>query len=151
MDRLASYKLDKAFTEGVIIRPDRAPDVECLVKLPSPYNRGYCQALYGAMHWEADERGQFKTGGALMATSWAQEDAFIEHCLVSVDGEAVGPAFRDEYPELVTELMAKANDLVKEISDRVEEAVKKSSASSSGSKSGQEGRSITPVMNEKAG
>lgn len=125
MDKLAHYKLDKAFTRGVVIRLDHAPDVEFLVKLPSQYNREYCQALYGAMQWESGADGEVKTGGALMATRYAQEDAFIAHCLLSQDGEPIPESFAEEYPEAVAELMTKANDLSAEIGKRVEDAAKK--------------------------
>lgn len=125
MDKLAHYKLDKAFTSGVVINLDHAPEVDFLVKLPSQYNREYCQALYGAMQWEAGADGEVKTGGALMATRYAQEDAFVAHCLLSKDGEPIPESFSEEYPEAVAELMTKADKKAVEIAKQVEDAAKK--------------------------
>lgn len=138
MDKLANYKLDGAFSEGVSIYLDDAPDVEFKVRLPSPYNRGYTQALYGAMEWKVEEDGTVNTGGNLMSTRYAQEDAFLAHCLLSIDGEPVPSDFADTYPEAITELLGKATELANEINEKVDKTAKKSSASSSGSDSGVE-------------
>ena len=138
MDKLAKYKLDKAFTSGVEIRLDGAPDVAFLVRLPSQYNRAYSQALYGAMNLTIGDDGKVKADGNLMNTRYVQVDAFIDACLVSIDGEPVPAGFATDYPEAIEELMTKANELANSITERVDESVKKLSASASGSGSGQE-------------
>ena len=133
---LKAYKLDKAFTEGVDIRLDEAPEVVFKVRLPSQYNRGYTQALYGSLEWSTDSTGNFKTGGDLMKTRWAQEDAFMSNCLLSMDGEPIPDNFADEYPAAVQELMEKATDLVSDIEERVSSSAKKSSTTSTGKDAG---------------
>lgn len=138
MKGLDRYKLDKAFTQGVEIRLDGAPDVVFLVRLPSQYNRAYSQALYGSMSLSIGEDGKVKADGDLMNTRYSQVDAFLSACLVSIDGEPAPDDFATEYPEAVDELLAKANDLANSISERVNDSVAKSSASVSGSGSGQE-------------
>lgn len=135
---LDKYKLDKAFTEGVDIRLDDSPEDVFRVKLPSQYNRGYTQAMYSAMDWSYDDDGKVRTGGNLMGTRFAQEDAFIKFCLVSLNGEPLPDGFADEFPRAVTELISKAQDLANEIEERVSDSTKKSSASSAGKESGLE-------------
>lgn len=150
MKGLDSYKLDKAFTEGVEIRLDNAPDTVFLVKLPSQYNRGYTQALYSGLDWDIQD-GEVKTGGSLIATRYMQEDAFMEYCLMSIDGEPVPEGFLQEYPAAVAELMSKTNDLVQDIEAKVTTTVKKSQASSSGKNAGQEKSSSTESLNSAVG
>jgi hypothetical protein len=142
MKGLDSYKLDKAFTDGVVIFLDDAPEVAFKVKLPSPYNRGYSQALYGAMDFKIDEEGKAQAAGNMMEARYAQEDAFIEFCIISVemvdDGESLDKQeFASGYPEGLAELMNKATELADSITEKVTTSVKKSSASSSGSETGQ--------------
>lgn len=149
MKGLEKYKLDKAFTKGTIIYLDSAPHVEFLVKLPSPYNRGYTQGLYGAMDFSIDGEGEVKAGGGLISAKYAQEDAFLDHCLVSIDGEPVPKEFSVEYPEALQELMSKATELANAITERVDDSVKKSSASSDGSETGEAKKSSMPTL--KAG
>lgn len=139
---LSAYKLDKAFTEGVDIRLDKAPDDVFKVKLPSQYNRGYTSAVYGTMTVDIQD-GEVKAGGNMIATRHKQEDAFIEHCVVSLNGEPLPEDFAVEYPEAVLELMEKAGDLARDIDAKVETTVKKSSASSTGKRSGQVEKSST--------
>ena len=55
MNKLASYKLDKAFTDGVDIYLDAAPDCAFRVRLPSQYNRVYTQAPVSYTHLRAHE------------------------------------------------------------------------------------------------
>jgi len=148
---LEKYKLDKAFTDGVDIYLDAAPDVVFRVRLPSQYNRAYSQALYGAMDWSVGDDGQVKPGGSLLTTRYAQEDAFIEHCLLSQDGEPVPESFRTDYPLALAELMEKAAELANDIQERVADTVKKSSASSTGSADGLDARSFMPSLNDAAG
>ena len=74
MKGLDSYKLDKAFTDGVEIRLDDAPDIVFLVKLPSQYNRGYTQALYSGLEWDISEDGEVKTGGSLESSHFDWRD-----------------------------------------------------------------------------
>jgi hypothetical protein len=150
MKGLENYKLDKAFTEGVEIRLDDAPDTVFLVKLPSQYNRGYTQALYSGLEWDIGEDGEVKTGGSLIATRYAQEDAFMQFCLETIDGEPVPDNFLADYPAAVAELMAKTNDLVQAIEEKVSKSVGKSSASSSGKKGGQEKSSSTSSLSREA-
>lgn len=151
MNKLGKYKLDKAFTKGVELRLDDAPDVVFMVRLPSQYNRSYTQALYGAMEWNVGEDGNIKTGGSLMQTRYAQEDAFIEHCLLSMDGEPIEDDFASEYPEAVQELMSKATELANDMQERVESSVKKSQTSSGGSESGQAESGSTTTLKAAEG
>lgn len=150
MKGLDSYKLDKAFTDGVEIRLDDAPDVVFLVKLPSQYNRGYTQALYSGLEWDISEDGEVKTGGSLVATRYVQEDAFLEYCLQSVDGEPIPENFHHDYPAAVSELMSKTNDLVQSLEAKVSKSVGKSSTSLSGSGDGQEKNSSMKALSREA-
>jgi hypothetical protein len=151
MNKLKAYKLDKSFTDGVEIRLDNAPDVVFLVRLPSMYNRGYSQALYGGMGMTLDNAGEVKAGASLMVARYAQEDAFIEHCLISQDGEPIDDDFQIEYPEAVAELISKSNDLVVAVESKVTDAVGKSPASSSGKADGQGKKSSTLSLSSAAG
>jgi hypothetical protein len=151
MNKLKAYKLDKSFTEGVEIRLDDAPDVVFLVRLPSMYNRGYSQALYGGMSMSLDEKGEVKTGASMMVARYVQEDAFVEHCLVSMDGESIDSDFQAEYPEAIAELITKSGELVAAIEDKVSDAVGKSPASSSGKVDGQAKKSSTLSLSTAAG
>jgi len=151
MNKLKAYKLNKAFTDGVEIRLDDAPDVVFLVRLPSTYNRGYSEALYSGMSMSLDEDGQVKTGSSLMVARYVQEDAFVEHCMVSMDGDPIDDDFQAEYPEAVAELISKAGDLVEAIESKVTDAVGKSQASLSGKDDGLEKKSSTPKLSSAAG
>jgi len=151
MNKLKAYKLNKAFTDGVEIRLDDAPDVVFLVRLPSTYNRGYSEALYSGMSMSLDDDGQVKTGSSLMVARYVQEDAFVEFCLVSMDGDTIDADFQADYPDAVAELMRKAGDLVEALESKVTEAVGKSQASLTGKADGQEKRSSTPSLSSAAG
>jgi hypothetical protein len=150
MNKLKAYKLDNAFTDGVDIRLDLNPDVVFLVKLPSTYNRGYSEALYSGMSMSLDDNGEVKSGTSLVAARYVQADAFVEHCLVSIDGEPVPDDFGEVYPDAVTELISKASDLVEAIESKVADAVGKSQASSNGKPDGQEKKSSTPELSKVA-
>jgi hypothetical protein len=147
---LESYKLDKSFSEGVDIRLDNAPDDVFRVKLPSQYNRGYTAALYGAMTISLED-GDVKAGGNLVATRHAQEDAFVEYCLESLNGEPLPDGFVSDYPSAIQELITKSSELAAAIEERVGDTVKKLSASSPGSESGQVEKSSTLGLKSKTG
>ena len=149
MDKLASYKLDRAFTEGVDITLGAAPDAVFRVRLPSQYNRGYTQMLYGAMQFDISADGSVKPQGGLMQARYAQEDAFIQHCLLSLDGEPIPDTFRTDYPAALAELMEKATALASAIEERVSDTVKKLPGTSDGSESGPGKKSSTVSL--KAG
>jgi hypothetical protein len=146
---LEAYKLDKAFTEGVDIRLDGAPDVVFKVKLPSQYNRGYTQAMYASIDWSMGSDG-IKTGGSLMSTKFAQEDAFVSNCIISMDGEKLPANFQAEYPAALDELMTKANDLARAIDEKVEDSVKKSQGLSGGKANGQAAKTSTTALSAAA-
>ena len=148
MDKLASYKLDKAFTEGVDLTLDAAPDVVFRVRLPSQYNRAYTQALYAGMDFDMTD-GEVKPKGGVMAAKYAQDDAFIAHCLLSMDGEAIPDSFASEYPIAVAELIEKATELASKIEAKVSDTVEKSQPTSLGSGSGQGKKNSTVSL--KAG
>lgn len=143
MDKLNKYKLDKAFTDGVDIYLDDAPDVAFRVRLPSQYNRGYTNALYGGMGFKIGVDGAVNTEANVMDAKFAQEDAFMSCCLLEIDGEAVPEGFKTDYPAALTELMEKATELANEIEDGVSNTVKKSPALSTGSASGQVSKGST--------
>ena len=151
MDKLGSYKLDKAFTKGVDIRLDGAPDVVFRVKLPSQYNRGYTQAMYGSIDWGVGEDGSIAPKGNIMETRYNQQTSFVDHCLVSIDGEAIPDNFMTDYPSAVDELMEKATELANAIEEKVATSVKKSQTSSDGKKSGQGSQSSTSASLKQAG
>lgn len=148
MDKLARYKLDKAFTDGVEVRLDDAPDVAFLIRLPSQYNRAYTQALYGSVEIDFNDGG--KVSGGLLKTRFAQEDAFLDHCLLAMDGDKVPVDFAQQYPKALQELMEKAAELAGAIDDKVATSVKKSPASLTGKGDGQAGKSSTPALSAKA-
>lgn len=145
MNKLKAYKLNKAFTDGVDIPLDGA-DVVCKVRLPSQYNRGYTEALYSGIGFEFSEGG-VKPSGSLMATRYAQEDAFVEHCLLSIDGEPVPADFATEYPTALVEIMEKATELANAIEEKVSTTVKKLQPSSTGKETGQEKSDSMPSLN----
>ena len=149
MDKLSNYRIDKAFTEGVDIYLDAAPDVAFRVKLPSQYNRGYTNSLYGGMGFKIGESGQVETDTSIMKAKFAQEDAFIEHCMVSMDGDPIPDDFATQYPTALEELMKKSNELASDIEAGVSDAVKKSPTSLTGSESGQANKGSMPSL--KAG
>ena len=139
-DKLSSYKLNSAYTEGVDFTLDEAPDVIFRVILPGQYNRAYMADLYNSMDIDVTEDGTVSRGESnLVETSKAQEIAFIDHCLVSIDGEPVPKDFLSEYPKAVRELVEKANEATLQLEGDVENAVKKSALSSVGSSSGAAG------------
>lgn len=150
---LDSYKLHKAFTEGVVIRLDKAPDDEFRVKLPSQYNREYTRAQYEGVDLDISPDGTVNAanGGAVMllVAKKAQEDAFCNHCIKSWNGGPLPENFAEEYPEALYELMEKATEMAEEINSRVDTAVKKSPASSPSSKSGQERKSSTSSLSKR--
>jgi hypothetical protein len=150
MDKLGKYRLDRAFTEGVEISLDDAPEVVFLVKLPSQYNRKYTQALYGAMDITVKDDGTVDTKN-LMVTKYAQEDAFVNHCIVSMDGDPLPDSFQEDYPAAVAELVEKANELVSNIEEKVETSVKKSQPTSTGSGDGQEKKASTRNLSSAVG
>ena len=148
MDKLSSYKLDKAFTDGVDIYLDAAPDCAFRVRLPSQYNRVYTQALYAGMEFDLSS-GEAKPKGGVMAAKYAQEDAFVAHCLLSIDGDPVPDNFATEYPMALSELMDKASELAESIEKKVADSVEKSQPTSVGSGSGQGKKGFTKSL--KAG
>ena len=150
MKALKKYKLDKAFTDGVDIYLDDAPDVAFKVRLPSNYNRAYSQALYGAMGFDIDDDGKVKPQGSLIDTKYAQEDAFLNHCLLSIDGDPVPADFATEYPRALQELTSKANELAAALDEQVQDSVKKSQASSTGSSDGGASLSSTVPLSSAA-
>lgn len=151
MDKLGSYKLDKAYSKGVEIRLDNAPDVVFLVRLPSMYNRSYTQALYAGMDMSVGEDGIVSTGGNLVVAKYAQEDAFCEHCLISIDGDPVPPSFKDDYPSALAELIEKATDIASHIEEGVAESVKKSPPTSTGKVGGAGRKSSTEQLSSAVG
>lgn len=151
MRGLEAYKLDKAYSEGVDIILDDAPGVVFRVILPGQYNRRYSTALYSMMDWETTESGDIRQKGDLMTARNASEACFVEHCLVSIDGDPVPVDFADQYPAALAELMGKANDLVQDLEARVSDTVKKLPTSSHGRKNGQGGKSSTENYAPAAG
>lgn len=151
MDKLAAYKLDKAFTDGVDIYLDDAPAVAFRVRLPSQYNRAYSHALYGGMDFAVDDAGNVRHQSSLLDTRYAQEDAFMAHCLVSMDGEPIPPKFTTHYPQALAELLNKATELANDIEARVASSVKKSAPTSTGKADGPGGKSSTGTLKEAAG
>ena len=149
MNKLKAYKLDKAFTDGVDIRLDNA-DVVCRVCLPSQYNRGYTQALYSGIGFEFNDDGLVKPSGSLMDTRYAQEDAFVQHCLMLIDGDPVPAGFAAEYPSLLVELMEKSTELANAIEEKVNSTVKKSQPISTGNETGQAKSDSMPSLNNGA-
>ena len=151
MDKLGSYKLNKAFTKGVDIRLDGAPDVVFKVKLPSQYNRGYTQAMYGSIDWDVGDDGNISPKGNIMETRYNQQTSFVAHCLVSMDGEDIPEGFIDEYPSAVDELMEKATELANAIEEKVANSVGKSQTSSTGKRSGEVNQTSTSASLKEAG
>jgi len=150
MNKLARYKLDKAFTHGVDIYLDAAPDCAFRVRLPSQYNRVYTQALYAGIDFDLSS-GEAKPKGGVMAAKYAQEDAFVAHCMVSIDDEDVPDNFATEYPMALSELMDKANELAESIEHKVTDSVEKSRPTSVGSGSGQGKKGFTKSLKAEAG
>ena len=132
LDKLNKYKINKAFTEGVDIVLDDAPDVVFKVKLPGQYNRAYIADIYQSVDIDYSNDGAVTPKGNVMDARQVQIDAFVEHCLVSIDGEPVPQNFAEEYLPAIEDLMVKASELVESIQTLEDEAVKKSQLSSAG-------------------
>ena len=128
LEKLSKYKVNKAFTEGVDIYLDDAPDVCFKVRLPGQYNRQYMAEMYGAIEVSFDD-GEATTKTNVLQARDVQEKAFINHCLLSIDGEPIPDGFADEYPSALEELIIKANDLSEALTSRVDDAAKKSAPS----------------------
>ncbi len=134
--KLAKYQVDKAFTEGVELFLDDALDCPFLVKLPGEYNRPYIVELYGAIEVDFDADGETRAKTNVMAAREGQINAFVKHCIVSVDGEPTPDGFATEYPKAVSELMTKANSALEALQEDVEEAAKKSQPTLVGNQAG---------------
>lgn len=139
LDKLKAYEVNKAFTEGVNIFLDDAPEVEFLVKLPGQYNRAYIAALYGGIQIDITDTEASEVKTNVLEARESQVSAFVEHCIVSIDGEDVPKDIYSTHPAAVNELIAKAQDLVEAIDKEVELASKKSSPTSLGSVGGATG------------
>lgn len=150
MDKLVKYKIDKAFTEGVDIRLDDAPEVCFRVRLPSQYNRGYTNKLYSGMNLKISEDGKVNSDANVMDAKYASEDAFVDHCLVSMDGDPIPDSFAADYPTALSELIGKATELAAEIEARVSDTAKKSPSLSDGKESGQANKRSTVSLKSGA-
>lgn len=139
LDKLKSYRVNKAFTEGVTIHLDDAPDVDFTVVLPGPYNRPYMAAMYGGIEVDFSDDGASRAKTNVLQARETQIVAFLEHCLRWIDGEPVPEDFRDEYPAAVDELMAKATELANRLDEEVDDAAGKLSPTSIGSVGGATG------------
>ena len=87
----------------------------------------------------------------MIATRFAQEDAFVQHCIKSMDGEPLPSTFAQDYPTAVAELLEKATDLANAIEERVSDSVKKSPALSTGKGSGQVKKASIESLSSAAG
>jgi hypothetical protein len=146
---LEKYKLDKSFTEGVDVVLEDVPEHTFRIRLPSQYNRAYMSAMYSGIDVE-NLSETMKKGGSVLQTRYAQQDAFINTCLISMDGEPIPADFFVEYAPLLDVLMAKANELANDIENRVEDNVKKSPSSSVGKANGRAGKSSTVALSAGA-
>jgi len=142
---LERYKLDKAFTDGVEIRLDDAPNDVFTVTLPSQYNREYMTAMYSGIEMDRSG-GVVSTGASVLSTRYAQIDAFMSVCLKSLNGEPIPADFMKHYPAAVDELMVKATEAAELIDEKVEQNVKKSSALSGGKVNGQAEKISTAAL-----
>lgn len=167
---LEQYRLDDAFTEGVDIRLDEVPDHVFRVVLPSMYLRPYAVAMADDMAAiirpavESDDAGEgvgtdvvvdIKPSPSVrfnpVEMTFRQQEAFFRHCVKSMDGEPVPADFLATYPQVVTMLREKANELAEEINERVAVTVKKSPASSDGSGTGMDAKTSTGDSKKRAG
>jgi len=139
LDKLSKYRVNKAFTEGVDIHLDDAPDVCFRVKLPGQYNRAYMAEMYGSIEVDFNEAGEAKTKTNILKARDTQELAFIKHCLVSIDGEPAPDNFASDFPLALEELLLKSNKLLEGLDKAVDEGSKKSQPSLVGSTSGATG------------
>lgn len=139
LDKLSKYKVNKAFTEGVVINLSDAPDVDFLVRLPGQYNRAYMAEVYGSLNLTFDDDGKPVGVANVIATRQLQEEAFLKHCLLAIDGEPTPVGFAEEYPKAIEELMVEAGKLVDQIAKGVDEGVKKSAPTLIGNANGTDG------------
>lgn len=137
LDKLKAYRINSAYTEGVDIYLDDARDVAFRVVLPGPYNRPYIAELYSDINISFDE-DDTATSNLIVAAN-AQIEAFMKHCLISIDGEPPPENFERDYPKALEELMKKAQELVVKIESEVEKASKKLSPTSIGNVGGATG------------
>lgn len=149
MDKLAAYKLNNAYTDGVEIGLDNS-DVVFMVRLPSMYNREYTQALYSGLNMDVGEDGTVTGTSNIMDHKYAQEDAFFNYCLVSMDGDPIPSDLKSNYPAVLEELIAKATEIAGAIEEEVETSVKKSLNTSSGKDAGGAKKSSTVSLSSAA-
>lgn len=152
MDKLSSYKLDRAFTDGVEIVLDDAPDCIFMVRLPSAtYNRDYARAIFEGMAMDVGSEGEVKMGKVNMVVAkQVQDDAFVDHCIKSIDNKPVPKHFLRDYPTAVAELLEKANALTAKLEEKIADSVKKSEATSNGSSDGAERSDSMPSLSSAA-
>ena len=139
LDKLSKYKVNKAFTEGVDIYLDDAPDVCFKVRLPGQYNRAYMAEMYGSIEVDFTEDGEAKTKTNVLKARDTQERAFLKHCIISIDGEPAPDDFVINFPAALEELSSKAVKLLEGLEKAVDEGAKKSQPSLVGSESGATG------------
>lgn len=138
MDKLSKYRVDKGYTEGVHLTLDNAPDVDFLVKLPGPHNRAYMAEVYGRINIDMSSDEVELSLSALDAKT-IQEESFVKHCIMSIDGEPAPEDFLEQYPDAVSELMSKAQAIVNKLMGVVEDGVKKLVPISTGNNAGATG------------
>lgn len=161
LDKLKHYRLDPAFIDGVIITLDEAPDAEFLIRLPCKYNRAFTSEIIGAFEIpmpddaaeaateKANEAGDAKDDkGPESVNPTAQvaafldrrREAFVRHCIVSMDGEPIDPdQLERECPEVVDQLLEKADAMAKALQEGADAAKKKSAPTSPGTTPGESG------------
>jgi hypothetical protein len=123
LDGLNGYATNPAFYDGVTITLDDAPDYQFLVILPGADNRAYLAALAKEI---GVERGEIDT-------YLVSERLFLDHCLVSINGEPIPDNFHITHKRALKAIMAKASEMSAAIQEEVAEAEKKSVTTSNGS------------------
>lgn len=137
-DGLAHYQTNEAFTRGVVIKLDHAPEYEFLVALPGRANRAFIHEAFAAVDVDVQDGKvvpNFKQGAVKAAED--RRRAFINHCLKSVNGEPIPANFELDYAAALDELQQKAENLAEKIDKEIDEAAKKSVPSLVGSTDGQ--------------
>lgn len=122
---LDAYKMPKSVSEGVEIPLEDAPEVVCVVKLPTTYNKPFRSYIMDNL--KVGPSGMVEQ--PLHEVDQIRREGFLETCLVmiSVEGVPVADpkAFFVEYPIAEDEVFANATKMAKELEEKTEDKAKK--------------------------
>ena len=121
----STHGLDTAITEGKEFKLAGNDEYTFLVKVPSQHNKPFRNAIAASLDMSYGDDGEVKMNSNIVQFRQKQSEAFVSHCMVSINGEPVPADFGDKFPTVVEELMEAADKVAQAIDGEVEDAVKK--------------------------